>query len=240
MMIQLSKRLEAIARMVTPGNRLVDVGCDHGYLPIALTLRKIIPSAIAMDVRPGPLERARENVSAYGLNPYIETRLSDGLKALEPGEGDSLSIAGMGGPLMERILTENLEVSRSFREMILQPQSEVCRFRKFLLTEGFGIIQEDMVLEDGKYYFIVKAVPSKKRDQEEYRDIDYQYGKLLLQRKDPVLYRFLEREYEKNEEIGRRLQERGTEAAKNRLTELLEERQRIESAMKEYENQRSD
>ena len=62
----------------------------------------------------------------------------------------------------------------------------------------------------------------------------------MLQRKDPVLYRFLEREYEKNEEIGRRLQERGTEAAKNRLTELLEERQRIESAMKEYENQRSD
>ena len=66
------------------------------------TLRQVIPSAIAMDVRPGPLARAKENIDAYGLNPYIETRLSDGLEALEPGEGDTLSIAGMGGRVVFR------------------------------------------------------------------------------------------------------------------------------------------
>ena len=116
--MQLSKRLEAIASMVTPGNRLVDVGCDHGYLPIALVRRQIIPSAIAMDVRSGPLGRAKENIEAYGLNPYIETRLSDGLEALQPGEGDTLSVAGMGGPLIERILSRNVEVSHSQRSEI--------------------------------------------------------------------------------------------------------------------------
>lgn len=237
MSMQLSKRLEAIARMVTPGNRLVDVGCDHGYLPIVLKLRQIIPSAIAMDVRPGPLERAKENISAYGLNPYIETRLSDGLEAVKRGEGETLSIAGMGGPLMEKILTENLCVSRSFRELILQPQSELCRFRKFLSREGFEIIQEDLVYEDEKYYFILKVVPGEENPEAEYRDIDYAYGRMLLKGKHPVLYQFLERELEKNREISGRLAENRNQAARRRKEELAEERQRIEAAMREYENQ---
>lgn len=83
--VQLSMRLRAIAGMVTKGNRLADVGCDHGYLSIWLVSEKTVPSAIAMDVRPGPLSRARENITRYGLEDYIETRLSDGLAKLEPG-----------------------------------------------------------------------------------------------------------------------------------------------------------
>ena len=95
----------AIAGMVTGGNRLADVGCDHGYLSIYLVSEKKVPSAIAMDVRPGPLSRARKNISCYGLEDYIETRLSDGLMKLEPGRGRYLVIAGMGGPsLMERMI----------------------------------------------------------------------------------------------------------------------------------------
>ena len=123
--MQLSLRLSAIAGLVTRGNRLVDVGCDHGYLPVSLYLDGKIPGAIAMDVRKGPLSRAQEHISQYGLDAYIETRLSDGLEALKPGEGDTLVIAGMGGPLMERILTDGAEVRESFREMILQPQ--ICQ-----------------------------------------------------------------------------------------------------------------
>ena len=60
--MQLSLRLSAIADLVTEGNRLVDVGCDHGYLPVYLIQQKKIPSAIAMDVRKGPLSRHR-NIS---------------------------------------------------------------------------------------------------------------------------------------------------------------------------------
>ena len=105
--MQLSLRLSAIADMVTDGNRLVDVGCDHGYLPVYLVQEMgKIPAAIAMDVRTGPLSRAQEHIRQYGLEEYIKTRLSNGLGALEAGEGDTLVIAGMGGPLMERILTD--------------------------------------------------------------------------------------------------------------------------------------
>ncbi|MCF0134631.1 MAG: SAM-dependent methyltransferase, partial [Blautia sp.] len=123
--MQLSLRLKAIADLVTPGNRLVDVGCDHGYLPVYLVQESIIPSAIAMDVRKGPLERARANIRMYGYEAFIKTRMSDGLAELRAGEGETLVIAGMGGPLMESILAAKPEVRESFREMILQPQSDI-------------------------------------------------------------------------------------------------------------------
>ena len=127
--MQLSLRLSAIAGLVTRGNRLVDVGCDHGYLPVSLYLDGKIPGAIAMDVRKGPLSRAQEHISQYGLDAYIETRLSDGLEALKPGEGDTLVIAGMGGPLMERILTDGAEVRESFpaASVIYPPFSQICQ-----------------------------------------------------------------------------------------------------------------
>ena len=121
MMIQLSERLSAIASLVTEGSRLVDVGCDHGFLPISLVLSGRIPSALAMDVREGPLSRAREHVEEYGLQDRIRVRLSDGLSSFVPGEGDSLVIAGMGGHLMERILSEGRDVLGCFRE-----RSQLC------------------------------------------------------------------------------------------------------------------
>ena len=81
--MELSKRLEAVADMVTPGMRLVDVGTDHGYIPIDLVRRGVIPSAIAMDINEGPLQRAKEHIREHGLEDKIQTRLSDGLCNLE-------------------------------------------------------------------------------------------------------------------------------------------------------------
>lgn len=233
----MSKRLEAIAQMVTPGNRLVDVGCDHGYLPIALVQCRKIPRAIAMDVREGPLSRARENIAAYGLDPYIETRLSDGLEALREKEGETLSIAGMGGPLMAKILSKGDKIVRSFRELILQPQSEVCEFRRYLWRRGLAIVEEDMVLEDGKFYTILKVVPEKSGQQEPYSDIEFYYGKFLLGGRNPVLYRYLRGEQEKNQRIRLGLQGNVNPNVQGRKRELLEEKRRIEAAMRYYENQ---
>ena len=102
--MELSKRLAAVAAMVTKGNIVCDVGCDHGYVSIYLVREKISPRVIAMDVRPGPLAQAKEHILMYGLSDYIETRLSDGVDALNEGEADTLILAGMGGRLMEGIL----------------------------------------------------------------------------------------------------------------------------------------
>ena len=150
--MQLSMRLRMNASLVTPGNRLADVGTDHGYIPIALVEEGVIPSALAMDVNEGPLMRAEEHIRLSGLVPYIETRLSDGLEKLGCGEADSVLVAGMGGPLIIRILSEGKRQLAGVRELIVQPQSEIGLVRHFLEESGWNIDVEDMVREDGKYY----------------------------------------------------------------------------------------
>ena len=230
-------RLRAIAGMVTKGNRLADVGCDHGYLSIYLVEERIVPSAIAMDVRPGPLSRARENISRYGLEDYIETRLSDGLTKLEPGEGDTLVIAGMGGPLMERILNEGAKVREGFQELILQPQSDLPHFRHFLSEIGWEIVREEMIKEDGKFYPMMKVVHGNREGllpEGTAYTLEERFGGLLLQAHHPVLKEYLERELRIRNSILEKLQ--NAEGAKDRRKEVEEERKAIFDALKEYES----
>lgn len=155
--VVLSRRLRTVAGMVTKGNRVCDVGCDHGFVPVYLVQEGISPGVLAMDLREGPLRAAREHVSAYGLEEQIETRLSDGLHNYRPGEADTLVCAGMGGGLMIRILEAEREKTDSFRELVLQPQSEIERFRRYLRENGYRILDEEMVVEDGRFYQMIRA-----------------------------------------------------------------------------------
>ena len=144
--MQLSERLQAVAVFVTPQSRLADVGTDHAYVPIYLAEKKLISRAIAMDVVDGPLQRARENIAAHRLETVIETRKSDGLEALKPGEADTVVIAGMGGLLICRILVQGREAAATVREWVLEPQSDTDKVRQYLLDHAYTIRDEHMVL----------------------------------------------------------------------------------------------
>lgn len=162
--MQISKRLEAVAGMVTPGLTLADVGTDHAYIPIYLVENQTISHAVAMDIGRGPLARAQEHITAHGLEAQIETRLSDGLEALVPGEVQSIVIAGMGGPLAVRILTMGAAQAAACREVILQPQSDLRLVRSYLGSAGYRIVQEELVCEEGKFYPMMKCVPEGHAD----------------------------------------------------------------------------
>ena len=155
--VVLSDRLRAAVHMVTAGNRVCDVGCDHGFVPIYLIEQGISPRVLAMDVGSGPLSAAREHISERGLESKIETRLSDGLHNYSIGEADTLICAGMGGRLMMRILTEDSDKTESFQELILQPQSELEQFRAWLRSRGYRITHENMIEEDGKFYPMMRV-----------------------------------------------------------------------------------
>lgn len=207
MAVRLSKRMGALAQMVTAGNRLCDVGCDHGFLPIFLVQQGVIPSAIAMDINEGPLAAAREHIAAYGLQQQITTRLSDGLSGIKEQETDTILIAGMGGALVIHILTEGRKVAQSAKELILQPQSEVAQVRRFLWQEGYDILAEDMVVEDGKYYPMMKvSFASTNRQQEAPTEAAFLFGPLLLRQRHSVLQEYLLREQKIQREVLGRLQ----------------------------------
>jgi tRNA (adenine22-N1)-methyltransferase len=228
--MQLSRRLQAVADTVTKGNRVADVGCDHAYISIYLIRNDIAPKVIAMDVNKGPLKRATENIKTHGYAGDIDTRLSDGLRCLKPGEADTILIAGMGGALAIKILEEGFNAVETAKELILQPQSEINLVRKYLHQSNFSIVSEQMVKEDGKYYFIIKARPEE--GIKAYgREVHYQYGKLLLEQKEPLLKEFLKREQKIRNEVIHDLTVNSTPKAMMRLEEVNGEMAYINEAL---------
>ncbi len=225
--MQLSKRLESVSSLVTPGFRVADIGTDHGYIPLWLIRQGVIPGAIAMDIHKGPLQRAKENIQAYELEEKIETRLSDGLGELRPGEADCVVIAGMGGSLVIKILKEGAEVLRTVRELVLQPQSDMEKVRRFLQKEGYRITSEKMILEDGKFYPMMRAEHGRMKELSE---IEALYGPCLLKEKNVCLKQFLEREQQTFENVRRSLAESKTTRAKERLLEIEEKIEQIKRA----------
>lgn len=194
--------MEAIASMVTPGLKVADVGCDHAFIDIALVSRGIAPSALAMDINEGPLKSAGSNVSQEGLSDKITLRLSDGLDRYIKGEASCLIISGMGGPLMCDILERYLNTvsegkseklfdnTCDFKEMILSPQSETDEFREYISSAGLKIADERMVLDEGKFYTIIRAIPDGIRRK--LSKAELLFGPVLISRKDPVLREYLE------------------------------------------------
>ena len=232
--IVLSKRLQTLAEMVTKGNRVADVGCDHGFVSIYLIKQGISPKVLAMDVRPGPLTRAREHIAEYGLGEYIETRLSDGLLELRFGEADTLVCAGMGGPLMMKILTGSREKAQELKELILQPQSELPEFRRFLQAEGYETLEENILCEEGKYYFLFRvhytgaASPIAETETDR---LYFKYGKLLLEQRHPVLREYLEYSMQVTKQIKEILSGQDKERARIRLAQVEQELADLKAAL---------
>lgn len=220
--VELSARMQALADMVSRGRVVCDVGCDHGWVSIYLVQQGIASKVYAMDVGIGPLERAKEHIRSYHLENYIEPRLSDGLASLQVGEADCMVCAGMGGPLMMKILTEGREKAKAMKELILQPQSEIARFRAFLRQEGYQIVRENMVLEEGKYYPMMKVVPLDFVTVEiaEEQSIFDTYGELLLKEKHPVLQSYIDRSLEQAKELLQHLAKQETIRAEERMVEI--------------------
>lgn len=156
--INISERLKCVASLVNKGARVADIGTDHAYLPIYLVQNEISNKVYACDVRKEPLRRAKLHIDEYGLSDKITTQLCDGLKGINKGDVDTVTICGMGGKLMKNILKAGIDKLGDNTQLVLSAQSELRDFRKYLLEAGIYIKSEHMLLEDGKYYFIFDCV----------------------------------------------------------------------------------
>ena len=155
-MTELDDRLRAVAALIRPGSRVADIGTDHAYLPVWLVQVGVCPTAIASDVKPGPLAAAKTHIRAAGLESKIAVRLGDGLATVAPSEADDIVIAGMGGETIAAILAATPWVRDARLRLVLQPMSRAEETRRWLLTNGFAIETERLVI-DGHHQYPVMA-----------------------------------------------------------------------------------
>lgn len=155
---RLDNRLMACAEFVRSGKKLADIGTDHAYLPIWLVLQGKVSQAVAADVKEGPLCAAKENIDKYGVSKQITTRLSDGLQEIDAAEAEDIVLAGMGGELIVRILSQAMWLKSEEKQLILQPMTGAKELRIFLREEGFCVKEEKAVSCNDKLYTIMRVV----------------------------------------------------------------------------------
>lgn len=184
-MITLTPRLAAVASLVLPGLPAADVGTDHGYVPAHLVQTGRIPRAIASDIKPGPLEAARQTVAAEGLNGRVELRLGPGLSVLQAGEAATVIISGMGERLVASILSEG--PLDGVRRLVLQPMGTGEPVRQWLAENGWRLVAERLAAEGRHFYVIMAAEPGEMHLTEG----DLLIGPCLRQNGDPLLERYI-------------------------------------------------
>lgn len=159
----MDERLRKCASLVRNGARLVDVGSDHAYLPVWLSLQGKISFAIASDINENPLERGREIARKYGAE-NIEFRLGAGFSAIKPEDKiTDAVIAGMGGEVISEIISDSPLCRDPELNLILQPMTRVERLTGFLYENGFEITEQSALIAMGRPYTVMRVRYSGKR-----------------------------------------------------------------------------
>ncbi|MFC7364819.1 MULTISPECIES: tRNA (adenine(22)-N(1))-methyltransferase [Bhargavaea] len=201
---KLSKRLQAVASRIGNDAVLADIGSDHAYLPAHLVLTDRIRRGIAGEVARGPFESAEATIRETGLEGKVIARLADGLEAIREEDGvDTVSIAGMGGPLIASILENGKERLSGVRRLVLQPNIHAGAIRSWAVANGWHIIEEDILEEDGKIYEVIVL----ERGKAIYDDLQLRFGPYLSERQPPAFRKKWEREAASLRKIIDRMQE---------------------------------
>lgn len=181
-------RLLSAVPYLLPHAAVADIGTDHAYLPVYLVRQGYADRALACDIRPGPLSSAKRNIQAAGLSDRIQTLLTDGLHGVEDFSPDHILIFGMGGELIEKILSQAAWVKSSAVRLILQPMSRAEVLRRYLINSGFAILGESLSRADGRIYQTICAGWSGTPEQAD--PVDSLVGRRELQN-DLSLYKEL-------------------------------------------------
>lgn len=222
----ISKRLKFISDLIIDVKSMIDVGTDHGYVPIDLIKTNKIDFAIASDINKGPVEKAKKNVSDNNLQDKIRCRLGGGLTTIAPGEVEAAVIAGMGGNLIGDILEESKEVFKSLKYIIVQPVQNPEVLREYLYTTGCNIIDEWIIYDEGKYYEIMKI--SWGDNPRIMEPIYYEISEVLLKKKDITYKEYLNYKLEKYMRIYNELKG-DTENSRKRKEELYNKIEKIKT-----------
>ncbi|WP_125152545.1 tRNA (adenine(22)-N(1))-methyltransferase [Clostridium rectalis] len=197
--MELSLRLKTIANMVDKCYACADIGTDHGYIPIYLISNDICKKVIASDINKGPINKAKFNIKSEGLDKFIECRIGSGLTTLKSKEVNCAIVAGMGGNLIKDIVEEGKDIFKDLDYLIVQPVQNPEIFREYVYNNGYKIIEEELCVDENKFYEIIKVKYSKKSTKID--NVFYEVSKYLLENNHPLIKEYILKKIEKNNRI---------------------------------------
>ncbi|MDR0862604.1 MAG: Nif3-like dinuclear metal center hexameric protein [Oscillospiraceae bacterium] len=221
--MKLSARLAAVAELVPRGSRVIDVGTDHGYLPVYLAEHGLADAIFASDVNRGPLNQARKSAVAAGVSDKITFTLADGLPETVSGEVDTVVIAGMGGETIAGIVERAPWLRERDALLVLQPQTKVQELWETLRANGYATFEVRLVKDAGRIYVIMLARSAASGA------VNAPVLELLVKRRDELLGEYLDD-----------MTARATRIRKSLLrTGDIEEARRYEAALNYYDGIRN-
>ena len=186
----LNQRLLKIANLIQPCEVLIDIGSDHGFLPIHLLREGIIDKAVIADINPMPLQAAIKNAKKYQVAEKCSFVLSNGLQS-HHGDVDAMVIAGMGYETITQILNQDMERIKSVKQIVIQSNTHIDKLRLFLMQNQFKIVDEELV-KDRKHFYVVLKLEYIGQNIL-FDESDLWIGPVLKLRNDPLIEEYLVR-----------------------------------------------
>ena len=154
----LDARLAAAAELVRPGQPVADIGCDHGKLTAVLAASGKYPKVIGVDLRPGPLAKAKQTLEHADCQDRAELRLGDGLSVLSENEVGSIVLAGVSAQTTWEILEKAPWVfCKGGPRIIMIPATRHDALRRWLWEHGFSFTADRPVQAAGRWYAVMAA-----------------------------------------------------------------------------------
>ncbi|MGG0187102.1 tRNA (adenine(22)-N(1))-methyltransferase [Bacillus rhizoplanae] len=231
--VKLSKRLEEVVLEIPTGSTVADIGSDHAYLPCYTILHNIATQAVAGEVVEGPFRSAQATVAECGLQDKVNVRKGNGLEVIAPGEVDVITIAGMGGALIRDILENGKEKLIGVTRLILQPNIAAHHIREWFIENGWELIKEKIVKEDGKIYeILVGEQGNTLAPYNEKKEEALLMGPFLMKEKNETFVEKWESERKNFKNIFKQLElATETEDTKAKRAEVLEKIRMIEEVL---------
>lgn len=222
----MNRRLQAIENMIVPGIGMIDVGTDHGYLPVSLARHGYPGALFASDIGEGPLSAARRNAEAAGLGDRIAFQLCDGLALCDPASVDTIVIAGMGGDTICGIL-DRAEWSMHPRyRLILQPMTRAEVLRYWLVNNEYVIEEEHLVEDSGEIYAVFSA---RFGGSMKLKDAELYTGAFAMLEQEPLWPAFLAKQHGRFRKLLLGLRQSGREPGRLELVEGIQQELEKES-----------
>lgn len=217
----ISGRLKLIYDMIPQCSILSDIGTDHAYIPAYALLNNRCEKALACDVKPGPLERAKRTRKKYNLEDKMELRLGSGLEPIEEHEADVIIMAGMGSYLIIELIEDSFKKAQKANYIILQPMTGQEIIRPFLWRRGFEVVDEGLANEGKKLYQTMLIRYTSQR-RESWDKVNEYIGEILIAKNDPLLFDWVKEQIRKQKKTVT-----GLKKAKLIIDEQLREEEKL-------------